>query len=151
MLMTHLAKFALLGTVALLAAVGCQREPAVDNPNFNAETQEVLTQFSLNVSTNTDTKQAAEIVQVPTGSATYPAFRGIDHAYLLSYVLPTDGSILTADATSAKFYDLSELLSSNSASTSEQRRVLEMSLPLSTNTLLFYGKAKQGEIGRAHV
>ena len=37
MLMTHLTKITLLGAVALLAAVGCQREQVADNPTYNAE------------------------------------------------------------------------------------------------------------------
>ena len=142
MLMTKLSKIALLGAAALMSVVACQKE-GEDNPNFNAETKEVLTQFSLNVSTNTDTKQQVEAVQVPNGTDA-PAFRGLDHASLLSYVQTANGKILAADATSAKFYDLSELLSNSTGSNYEHRRVLEMSLPLGTNTLLFYGKAKQG-------
>ena len=142
MFMTHLAKFALLGAVALMTVVACQKE-GEDNPNFNAETKEVLTQFSLNVSTNTDTKQQVDVVQVPNGTDA-PVFRGLDHASLLSYVQTDNGKILAADATSAKYYDLSELLSNSTGSNYEHRRVLEMSLPLGTNTLLFYGKAKHG-------
>lgn len=140
--MKNLTKIALLGAVTLVGAVGCQREQEM-NPNYDPETKEVLTQFSLNVSTNTDTKQTPDIVQVPTGE-TGPTFRGLDHASLLSYVQSDNNKILAADATSAKFFDLSELLSNSDPSGNEHRRVLEMSLPLGTNTLLFYGKAKQG-------
>lgn len=140
--MKNLTKIALLGAMALVGVWSCQKEQEV-NPNYDPETKEVLTQFSLNVSTNTDTKQQVGVVQASDGSAA-PAFRGLDHASLLSYVQTDNGKILAVDATSSKFYDLSELLSNSTGSNYEHRRVLEMSLPLGTNTLLFYGKAKQG-------
>ena len=59
---------------------------------------------------------------------------------LMTYKLGSDGSILSADATSNRVYNLSSLIS-----TANTRRVLEMSLPLNTNTMLLYGRAPEPE------
>ena len=52
--------------------------------------------------------------------------------------------ILAVDATAPKLYDLSEVASPATLSSTDSRRVIEMSLPLKTNTLLFYGRALEG-------
>ena len=55
---TKLSRLALLGLLVLGgAAVGCQRESAIDdNPNYNPETKEVTTDFVLNVAAAPQTK-----------------------------------------------------------------------------------------------
>ena len=140
MLMTHLTKITLLGAVALLAAVGCQREQVADNPNFNAETNEVKTTFVFNVSTAQETKQSSAATQA-TATET---FRGIEDAAILTYSEPAGTKILSADKTSNKFYDLAQVAAPAQLSASDSRRVLELSLPIKTNVMLFYGKAPYG-------
>ncbi|MBP5720383.1 MAG: hypothetical protein J6W82_04905 [Bacteroidales bacterium] len=131
----------LVGAIAL-AATACNKEQAVDNPNYNPETNEVNTHFVFNVVKSTATKQTADAVQASTSET----FRGIEKAVLLAYKLGTNGSIVTADANADKYYDLAEVVSAGSAvgTTDHSRRVLEMALPINTNTLLFYGKAIKG-------
>ncbi len=115
------------------------------NPNYNPLNKEVTTNFIFNVSTTAGgkTKQNAAATQATSTNA----FRGIDHAVLFTYKQtdgggqPADGKILAADANADKTFDLAEVCSANTLSSTDSRRVLEMSLPLNTNTLLFYGKA----------
>ena len=140
--MKHLTKIFLLGTAVLVAAA-CQREPLEQqNPAYDPDTQEVVTSFVFNVSTSsTATKQSGAAVQATSTDL----FRGISNAALLSYSLDTPGKTLAADATAGKYFDLAAVSSPGSISSSNSRRVLEMSLPLKTNTMLFYGKAPQGD------
>ena len=150
MLMTHLTKITLLGAVALLAAVGCQREQVADNPTYNAEKGEVTTQFVLSVSTANDgpTKQSATDVQMGGVSD----FRGIDAVHLLAYSLeyaPTTGENVPhyiynpahASSVATRDFDLGLLLDSDDLTATQHNRVVELSLPLETNAVLFYGRA----------
>lgn len=148
MLMTKLSKIALLGAAALLAAVGCQTEPLVDNPNYDPEKGEVVTQFVFNVATQggTATKMSADAAQADPTATTF-VFRGIDNPVLYSFIKEGTSykGILTKDEDANKQYDLAAALSRGSLTLNNSRRVLEMSLPLKTNVLLFYGKALQGD------
>lgn len=115
----------------LVVAAACQREPV---GGTDPEVREVNTQFVFNIATSAaQTKQASDAVQ----EGANPVFRGISDAKLMSYTLPKDGEILKQDAAPSKVYDLSRLVASGSG----PRRVLEMSLPIQTNTLLLYGRA----------
>ncbi len=149
MLMTNLSKIALVGAATLLAAA-CAKEVGTENPNFNAETNEVVTQFVLNVSTQggAATKMSADAAQADPSAGTF-VFRGIDNAKLYSYTETrgeggTYKGIMPVDKNANKEHDLAGVLSPGSISLNNSRRVLEMSLPLKTNVLLFYGKAPQG-------
>lgn len=130
----------LLGFMLLLMAVSCS-DPIEVNPNYNPETKEVLTNVVMNFSTAIDpqTKQSAAAVQKTD-------FRGISDAKLLSYKLASDNIILTADATADKLFKLDDVVGSTDISNKDSRRVLEMSLPLETNTLLFYGRANKKDM-----
>ena len=124
-----------------LAAVSCQKEASEpESPLYNKETNEVVTNFVLNISNVAGTKQSAGATQATSSNA----FRGMDHATLFSYKLGANNSILAADASADKTYDLSELASAGTLGSADSRRVIEMSLPINTNTLLFYGKAVTG-------
>ena len=133
-------RYVLFVPLALFVLAACQKT-VIDNPNYDPETNEVLTEFVFNVSTNneTQTKQNAAATQA-TASST---FRGIDNAYLLTYKLASSG-ILSADATADKIEDMGEIVSASTITSSDSRRILEMSLPLQTNNMLFYGKAILG-------
>ena len=133
-----------LAAAALLGLVACQRE-SVDpvNPNFNKETNEVVTNFVFNVSTSSNaTKQSSAAVQADPAN---DDFRGISNATLLTYELASDGKTLPADADANKVYNLASVAGHNTLDATNSRRVLEMSLPIHTNTLLFYGKAPKGD------
>ncbi len=115
----------------LVVVAACQREPMGE---IDPEVREVNTQFVFNIATSAaQTKQASDAVQ----EGANPVFRGISDAKLMSYTLSQDGEILKQDAAPSKVYDLSQLVASGSG----PRRVLEMSLPIQTNTLLLYGRA----------
>ena len=134
----------LLGALALVAAFSCSKEKdvEVDNPNYNKETNEVKTDFVFNISTAaSQTKMNSDATQALSTSG----FRGIENAILLTYQEEAAGKILPADKSTDKLYDLSSVLTAGSLDNTNSRRVLELSLPLKTNTLLFYGKAPYGD------
>ena len=146
--------FAFAGAIALSGAVGvtsCSSDKDVAeevNPGYNEKTGEVPVNFVFNVETGTQsgTRMAASAVQVGPNT-----FRGIKDALLFTYKLTSDGSHVSAGTETAnKVYDLNELVAQgalNSTGTDVSRRVLEMSLPTGTNTLMFWGRAKQGTVG----
>lgn len=122
----------------LVVAAACQREPV---GGTDPGVKEVNTQFVFNIATSaTQTKQEAAAVQ----EGEHPTFRGISDAKLMSYSLDNDGQILTEDKNADKLYDVSQLLTGGNT----YRRVLEMSFPLQTNTLLMYGRAPQVTSGK---
>jgi len=145
--------FAFAGAIALSGAVGitsCSSDKDVAaevNPGYNEKTGEVPVNFVFNVETGTQsgTRMAASAVQVGPNT-----FRGIKDALLFTYKLTSDGSHVSAGTETAnKVYDLNELVAQgalNSTGTDVSRRVLEMSLPTGTNTLMFWGRAMQGTV-----
>lgn len=146
--------FAFVGAIALSGAVGitsCSSDKDVAeevNPNYDEKTGEVPVNFVFNVETGTQsgTRMGASAVQVGQNT-----FRGIKDALLFTYKLTSDGSHVSAGTETAnKVYDLNELVAQgqlNSTGTDVSRRVLEMSLPTGTNTLMFWGRAMQGSVG----
>lgn len=144
--------YALMGAIALTGATGftsCADKDEVDvNPGYNPETGEVPVDFVFNVETGakSTTRMAASTVQIGTGT-----FRGIRDAQLYTYKLTSDGShVFAGTETANKVYDLNELVAAgqlNGEGTDVSRRVLEMSLPTGTNTLMFWGRAMQGAVG----
>lgn len=137
--------YALLSAIALTGAVGfsscSSTEDTADvNPNYNPETNEVFTQFVFNVSTGNTatTRQTSNATQA---SPTSP-FRGIDKAYIMTFKQSGgDGQYMKTAETADKSYDMGLVAAAGTLSNSDFNRVLEMSLPLNTNTMLFYGKA----------
>lgn len=144
--MNKLFKSALAGAVVVAALASCAREAQVaDNPTYNRADGTVKTQFVLNVSTaNTpSTKMSAANTQATTSET----FRGMEEVSLMAYELGSNGSHLYDLATlseAKRSYSLGQLLSTGSISESNSRRVIELALPVGTNTLLFYGKAPKG-------
>lgn len=144
--------FALMSAIALTGVTGLtacsdKEELAEVNPGYNAETGEVPVNFVFNVSTesNATTRMVASTAQIGTGT-----FRGIRDAQLYTYKLSADGKYVSAGTETAdRVYDLNELIgagSLNGTGTDVSRRVLEMSLPTGTNTLMFWGRAMQGSV-----
>ncbi len=137
----------ILSLATLAALLACQREKQDQVDQVTEEvsgSEDVNAQFVFNVSTSaTATKQAAAEVQY--GSV---PFRGMADAKLMTWASPDgDGSILVEDHDMDRVYDLSSMLAAGSISASNSRRVLEMSLPLMTNTLLFYGRSPEATAG----
>ncbi len=146
-------KIAAAGAIALAALLtSCKQEPqAVDNPNYNAQTGEVLTSFVFNVSaTNTPaTKQTAENTQAIPGTN---GFRGIVDGSLLSFKKDApvaDGKWIPSSATVAnKQYGLGNIMSTSDATTdgSKSHRFFNDTATTEIYTLMFYGHApKSGE------
>lgn len=150
--------FAMFGAIALTGAVGltsCTDEEVAEvNPGYNPETGEVPVNFVMNISTNNQgkTRMSANTVQMSDG-VTQP-FRGIEKALLLTYKLkdgsgnPDDGKhIFSSSTVNDKVYDLDKLVDVDGLGSDPlSRRVLTMSLPTQTNTLLFWGKAIQAPL-----
>lgn len=148
--MNKLTKLSLLSVALLATTVACQREAVVEepaSPNFDPTKNEVVADFVFNVSTSTSqTKQNSSAVQASPDDD----FRGISDAKLMSFGQlsggnPDDGKVLAADTDAEKVFDLATVLAPGALNRDASRRVLEISLPLKSNTLLFYGKAPMGD------
>ena len=154
--MKTMKSLVLMSAVALIGSAGftaCSSsdDVAVNNPRYNPETNEINANFIFNVSTGNTTRQSAAATQATEDER----FRGIDNAVLFSYKQAgKDGKHLAALPDGGKMdkrYDLSEILAPNTIDKNNSRRVIETSLPLNTNTLLFYGKAIEGTASSADV
>ena len=153
--MKQLFNFALIGAIALTSAtmfVGCNSsEDAVEtnNPNFDPKKNEILTQFVFNVSNGNETftRQSEAATQALTSNQ----FRGIEDSYIMCAKQTDDGKYLSSATTIEKAINMARVAAAGTLSNEKSRRVLEMSLPLNTNTMLFYGRAiKDGDTHSAH-
>ena len=151
--MKKIQQLALISAIALTGAVGftaCSSSDDVSqdvsNPNFNPQTNEVLAKFVFNVSTgNSTTRQTSAATQ----AAVSETFRGIDNAVLFSFKQGSDGKTIAAAGTADKRYDLSRIIAAGGVSEDKASRVIETSLPLNSNTLLFYGRAIPGTVSQS--
>ena len=143
-----LFNFALSGAIALTGLFGfsaCSSNDEVvadPNPNFDPATNEVTTQFVFNVSNGNEpiTRQSEEATQASAELAANK-FRGIEDSYIMCAKLATDGNYLSTASTIEKAISMARVAAAGTLSNEKSRRVLEMSLPLNTNTMLFYGRA----------
>ena len=139
--------YALMSAIALSGAIGfsscssSKDDVGEVNPNFNPQTNEVKTQFVLNVSNGNQasTRQSEAATQALTTSA----FRGIEDSWVMCAKQGTDGLSLSASTTIDKPINMARVAAAGTLSNENSRRVLEMTLPLNTNTILFYGRAVQ--------
>lgn len=142
-----LSAIALAGTFGLTACSSSDDLAAETNPNYDPNTKEVTVDFVFNVETGapSTTRMSSSAVQIGTGT-----FRGIKDAQLFTYKLADNGQhVYAGTETADKTYDLNELIAAgalNGNGTDKSRRVLEMSLPTGTNTLMFWGRAMQGAV-----
>lgn len=153
--------FFALGAVALMGLSTACIDQIDKNPNYDPAKDVVNTQFVLNIATdasNVQTKQTASAVQADG------RFRGLNNASLLTFHLDNDGQMITAiDPTenttdpmtkATSYINLSSLLgpgvidptgtNANGQPVPKSRRILNIGLPIGTNTLLFYGQAITG-------
>ena len=135
----------LLSAVSMLALAACQKEAkAPDNPTYNPDDNTVLTKLVLNVSSasGSETKQTASAVQAGGNS-----FRGMQDVHLLTYTIdevgPNNEVFLydVAGHKASKDFDLGNLMLPEDVTTSTGLRILQLALPLQTNTILLYGRA----------
>ena len=146
--MKKIQQLALMSAIVLTGAVGItscsssEDAPEQVSSRYNPETNEVGVNFVFNVSTgNGTTRQTSAATQATEDDL----FRGIDNTILFSFKQGADGKHLAAATTSDKRYDLAQILGPNTVSKEMSRRVIETSLPINTNTILFYGKAIAGD------
>lgn len=123
---------------ALLAMTAACADQLEVNPNFNPETKEVTTNLVLNFSlpNGPQTKQNGTAVQAGGGN-----FWGLRDAVLLSYKLQNPNRILVSDSTATKIDSLGMLATAGSLDLDNSHRIIELSLPIQTNNLLFYARA----------
>ena len=139
--------FGLMGAIALASSVGftaCSddKDDPVNNEDVSmTEVKESIpVKFVLSVSTG---DQATTRMTAGNVQANGSSFRGISDAHLYSFAQTNDGKHLAAPATASNLFDFSILYSSTAISdnTTTSNRIMEMSLPVNTNTMVFYGKA----------
>ena len=153
--MKKLFNYALIGAIALTGATmltSCSSSDDAtaenNNPNYDPVAQTVKTQFVLNVSSaaNNNTRQSSTTVQRNTN------FRGIQDAKLIAlsatnptYLAPFNGESTTAFDV-CKTFQLGTLYGSSAVTpgsnqTSSSNRILELAMPLKTNSMLVYARA----------
>ena len=142
--------FAFLSAIALVGTLGFTACSSTDDtvaeetkgPGDVGAKGEVTTQFVFNVSngSSSTTRMSGDATQASSSLAA-EKFRGIDNCFIMCFNQGEDGKSLAAAATASKSFDMSRVVAEGSLSNANSRRVLEMSLPLNTNTMLFYGKA----------
>jgi hypothetical protein len=131
--------------------VACNREVIDVNPNYDPLTNEVTTQFVVSVSTG----QSGQTRMTPTAVQNNSGFRGIEDAKLFTFltgIANNNGTTYpyvdgTHDAN--RYYDLGTLFASNTIDASKNQtessnRILQLSVPLNTDAVLFYGRAIRG-------
>ena len=147
--MKKMFKFAFLSAIAFVGAVSFSACSSSDdmaesnNPNYDPDTQTVYAQFVFNVASGSTatTRQSGAATQALT-SLTAEQFRGIDNSHVMCFINGNgDGKYLTSAATATKSFDMARVANAGTLSNTKSSRVLEMSLPLNTNTMVFYGKA----------
>lgn len=150
MCMKKLFYLALAGAT-LLAAAACQKEQLTDSETPENGVKEVTTQFVLNVAAAPKTKVSADVVQLNNN------YRGIQDAVLYTYKTGIDVAsatpyVLDPALAADKTFDFSLFSAAgtlDNTGTNNQtgdnatasKRVLQLSIPVGTDAVLFYGKA----------
>ena len=155
--------FFLLSMMALacefgLTACSSSNEEVIDNPNYDPLTKTVNANFVFSVSTgNTSsavTRQSASTTQATLSER----FRGIEAAQLHAFKLGSPGSYVTSPMSSTKSYDLGGILgpgrldpdgsglNANGDGVPLSHQVIQLSLPIETDALMFWGKAPKDDI-----
>ena len=159
-------KLVFLSAIVLTAAWSCHREKdnVTVNPTYDADANTVKAEFVLNLGTpatgNNQTKTTAEFAQ--TGDN--PAFLGMEAVHLLAYnlgernfyYLPSEHYTATEEVEGVetevekvrKFpalrdFDLGTLFSPGDVDSDKASRTIQLALPLGTNAMVLYGKAKK--------
>lgn len=158
-----LLHFAYIGAIALIGSVGFSACSDDLNEPSNAKVTEVssnVTGVPVNFVFNVSTTPASTRMNAETVQALGTSFRGINSGRLVAYKLDSgDGKIVTnpGDGTSgtqkyeqvlAEFSSLMSPVATGYDNTANSNRVLEVSLPQGTNTMLFYGVAPHDATAR---
>lgn len=152
--------YALMSAIALAGAVGfssCSstEDEANVNPGYDAVKGEVPVQFLFNVGSYggaASTRQTADATQA-TNNLKAEKFRGIEGAHILCFHQASNGQyvssstngdahvVATKDFNMARVAQPGTLGYNEAGDNSNTTRVLEMTFPLETNSMIFYGKA----------
>ena len=149
-----MSAIALTGTASFTAcssaedAIAEPEKSVADNPTYNSETNEVTTQFVLNVSSAGANNRRSSATTVQRNSN----FRGLQDAKLIalstdqsSYMAPYNGEA-TSGFSVNKTFDLGTLYGSSAVTadnntTSSSNRILELAMPLGADAMLVYARA----------
>ena len=136
-----MSAIALAGTLGLTACSSDDEVAAVENnPNYDAATGLVKSQFVLNIASKAQTRSGVLTVQAGGEN-----FRGIDNTLLFAF--KTNGKKFVdatfAGAAASNRYDLGTVAAAGSLDNdgSNSHRILELAMPTGTDAMLFYGKA----------
>ena len=137
-----------LGLAALFGMTACVEQQEI-NPNFDPVSNTVNTHFVLNIAAadNPATKQPTTVPQLDGVSS----FRGINNATLfvaeqLENGQPLDGQkILSKNITSVAF-PLSQALEVGALTNTNSHRVMQLALPIGSNSMIFYGMATKKSV-----
>ena len=142
----------LLSSAVALAGIfgisGCSSSDDVTaetNPNYNPETNEVNVDFVFNVSTANE--PLTRMTAANTQATTSQVFRGINNAHLGIFKMPIDGKAITSVKTPEVIHSLGTIIRAGGLSEATDddkpasRRVIELSLPVDVNALMFWGTA----------
>ena len=147
----YVSAFALIGAYGLTACTSTDdvieepipeqpQEEVSDNPNYDAATGLVKSQFVLNIASKAQTRSGSTTVQAGGEN-----FRGIDNTLLFAFQTSGKGFVdaTFAGAAAANRYDLGTVAAANSLDNngSNSHRILELAMPTGTDAMLFYGKA----------
>ena len=145
------AIYALMSAIALTGAVGFSSCSSTEdgvaevNPGYNSSTGEVPVEFIFNVasgSNHSSTRQSADATQAyALTDMTSARFRGIEDAHVMCFKQLTNGKHIIIATTADKDYDMARVATAGSLDKDKSTRVLEMSLPIKTNSIVFYGRA----------
>lgn len=148
--------YALMSAIALAGAVGfsscssSKDDVGEVSPNYNPNTNEALVEFVFNVApgaNHASTRQTADATQAyALADMTTAKFRGIENAHVMCFKDGADGTYISdpTGVEAAKDFDMARVAATNSLGTGENEsttRVLEMSLPINSNQMIFYGRA----------
>lgn len=154
-----MSAIALAGAVGLSACSSSKDDVGEVNPGYNQANGEVPVQFVFNVaagSGHASTRQSAYATQANPVSDVNN-FRGIEGAHVMCFTKDKPNSannnfinsdaVTAGNAVAAKDFDMARVVAEQTLNTANSTRVLEMSLPIKTNTMVFYGKAITAQTG----
>jgi len=156
MKMRNLTKY-FLGAAVLLAGsvgfTGCTdgdfddvNSPDQTNVSTDGEGVNIELAFAISTSTTpTATRMTADNTQAgsPTETGTkYTQFRGMDEVHILPIIANNDdGGHVITPVEATRDLSFTNLISTGDITSTNERRILQASLPLKTNQMLFYGHA----------
>jgi hypothetical protein len=154
--MRKLMNFAYTSAIALLSAgffVACSSsDDAIveNNPTYDPVENTVTAQFVLNITSDTQ-KSASNRAAATTVQAGGANFRGIDNTVLFAYKTASDKHFVNstlAGAAAAARYDLGTILAKDAVDNTGEKsnRILELTIPVETDAMMFYGKAIKGTL-----